>query len=99
MSDEADPDWRIVAAASVAPLCRTLPRGAQPSGQEQSDLVSFAAGGKNEQWSSAVPRAIGGMLKYYERAATRASILTIRPKIAVFSLVSDTVPDFAFFRC
>ena len=59
MSDEADPDWRIVAAASVAPLCRTLPRGAQPSGQEQSDLVSFAAGGKNEQWNSAVPRAIG----------------------------------------
>src|SRR5882724_12010820 len=43
MSVEADPVWRIVAEASVATIYRTLPRGAQPSGQRQSDLVSFAA--------------------------------------------------------
>ena len=60
MSVEADPVWRIVAAASVAAIYRTLPRGAQPSGQRQSDLVSFAAGGKEEHGSSAVSRTTGG---------------------------------------
>src|SRR5258707_14376166 len=60
MSVEADPVWRIVAAASVAAIQRTLPRGAQPSGQRQSDLVSFAAGGKEEHGSSAVSRTTGG---------------------------------------
>src|SRR6267378_3850022 len=59
MSVEADPVWRIVAAASVAAIYRTLPRGAQPSGQRQSDLVSFAAGGKKEHGSSAVSRTTG----------------------------------------
>jgi len=53
-SAEADPVWRIFAAASVAAIYRTLPRGAQPSGQRQSDLVSFAVGGKEEHGSSAV---------------------------------------------
>ena len=38
MSVEADPGWRIVAAATVALIYRTLPRGAQPPGQRQSDL-------------------------------------------------------------
>ena len=33
--------------------------GAQPSGQRQSDLVSFAAGGKEEHGSSAVSRTTG----------------------------------------
>ncbi len=51
--------WRIVAAASVATIYRTLPRGAQPSGQRQSDLVSFADGGKKEHGSSAVSRTTG----------------------------------------
>src|SRR5260370_29582034 len=60
MSVEADPVWRIVAAASVAAIYRTLPRGAQPSGQRESDLVSFAAGGKEENRSSAVSRTTGG---------------------------------------
>jgi hypothetical protein len=62
MSVETDPVWRIVAAAaaSVAAIYRTLPRGAQPSGQRQSDLVSFAAGGKEEHGSSAVSRTTGG---------------------------------------
>src|SRR5258707_10263299 len=60
MSVEADPVWRIFAAASVAAIYRTLPRGAQPSGQKQSDLVSFAAGGKEEHGSSAVSRTTGG---------------------------------------
>ena len=60
MSVEADPDWRIVAAASVAPIYRTLPRGAQPSGQRQSDLVSFTAGDKEEDGSSAVSRTTRG---------------------------------------
>ena len=59
MSVEADPVWRIVPAASVAAIYRTLPRGAQPSGQRQSDLVSFAAGGKEEHGSSAVSRTTG----------------------------------------
>src|SRR5207302_1699676 len=59
MSVEADPVWRIVAAASVAAIYRTLPRGAQPSGQRQSDLVSFADGGKKEHGSSAVSRTTG----------------------------------------
>ena len=59
VSVEADPVWRIVAAASVAAIYRTLPRGAQPSGQSQSDLVSFAAGGKKEHGSSAVSRTTG----------------------------------------
>src|SRR5271169_90809 len=45
MSVEADPVWRIVAAASIAAISGTLPRGAQPSGQRQSDSVSFAARG------------------------------------------------------
>ena len=60
MSVEADPVWRIVAAASVAAIYRTLPRGTQPSGQRESDLVSFAAGGKKEHGSSAVSRTTGG---------------------------------------
>src|SRR6266436_9845090 len=60
VSVEADPVWRIVAAASVATIYRTLPRGAQPSGQRQSDLVSFAAGGTDEHGSSAVSRTTGG---------------------------------------
>src|SRR5436853_7280538 len=59
MSVEADPVWRIVAAASVAAIYRTLPRGAQPSGQRQSDLVSFADAGKKEHGSSAVSRTTG----------------------------------------
>jgi hypothetical protein len=59
MSIEADPGWRIAAAASVAAIYRTLPRGAQPSGQRQSDLVSFADGGKKEHGSSAVSRTTG----------------------------------------
>jgi putative transposase len=60
MSVEADRVWRIVAAASVAAIYRTLPRGAQPSGQRESDLVSFAAGGKKEHGNSAVSRTTGG---------------------------------------
>ena len=60
MSVEADPDWRIFAAASLATIYRTLPRGAQPSGQKQSDLVSFVPGGKEEHGSSAVSRTTGG---------------------------------------
>ena len=60
VSVEADAVWTIVAAASVAAIYRTLPRGAQPSGQRQSDLVSFAAGGKEEHGSSAVSRTTGG---------------------------------------
>src|SRR6266705_568219 len=60
MSVEADPVWRIVAAASVAAIYPTLLRGVQPSGQRQSDLVSFAAGGKKEHGSSAVSRTTGG---------------------------------------
>jgi len=59
MSVEADLVWGIVAAASVAAINRTLPRGAQPSGQRQSDLVSFAAGGKEEHGSSAASRTTG----------------------------------------
>src|SRR5260221_3239122 len=51
MSVETDPLWRIVPAASVAAIHRTLPRGAQPSGQRESDLVSFSSGGREEQWS------------------------------------------------
>jgi hypothetical protein len=57
---EADLVWRIVAAASVAAISGTLPRGAQPSGQRQSDFVSFAARGKGEHGSSAVSRTTGG---------------------------------------
>src|SRR5215472_17640947 len=59
MSVEADLVWRVVAAASVAAISRTLPRGAQPSGQRQPDLVSFADGGMKEQGSSAVSRTTG----------------------------------------
>src|SRR6266480_876207 len=59
MSVEADPVWRIVAAASVAAISGTLPRGAQPSGQRQSDFVSFAPRGKGEHGSSAVSRTTG----------------------------------------
>jgi hypothetical protein len=59
MSVEADPVWRMVAAASVAAISGTLPRGAQPSGQRKSDFVSFAARGKGEHGSSAVSRTTG----------------------------------------
>jgi hypothetical protein len=58
MSVEADPVWRMVAAASVAAIYGTLPRGAQPSGQRQSDFVSFA-GGEGEHRSCAVSRTTG----------------------------------------
>jgi len=61
MSVEADPVWRIVAAASVAAIPRTLPRGAQPSRQRQSDLVSFTPGDREEDGSSAVPRTTSGL--------------------------------------
>src|ERR1700674_851441 len=60
VSVEADRVWRIVAAASVTAIYRTLPRGTQPSAQRESDLVSFAAGGKKEPGSSAVSRTTGG---------------------------------------
>src|SRR5258708_19636357 len=43
MSVETDPLWRIVPAASVAAIHRTLPPGAQPSRQKESDLASFPA--------------------------------------------------------
>src|SRR4029077_15365900 len=56
---EADPVWRIVAAASAAAIYGTLPRGAQPPGQRQSDLVCFAEGGKKEHGSSAMSRTTG----------------------------------------
>src|SRR5260370_1343813 len=59
MSVEDYPGWRILAAASVAAIYRTLPRGAQPSGQRQSDLVSFAAGGKEEDGGSPVSSTNG----------------------------------------
>jgi hypothetical protein len=59
MSVEADPVWRIVAAAGVAAIYGTLPRGEQPSGQRQSDFVSFAAGGNGEHGSRAVSRTTG----------------------------------------
>jgi len=49
----------IVAAASLAAIYRTLSRGAQPSGQRQSHLVSFADGGKKGRGSSAVSRTTG----------------------------------------
>ena len=39
--------------------CRLVPRGAQPPGQRQSDLVSFGVGGKKEHGSSAVSRTTG----------------------------------------
>src|SRR5258708_31403960 len=60
MSVGADPVGRIFAAAGVAAIYRKLRRGAQPSGERQSDLVSFAAGGKEEHGSSAVSRTTGG---------------------------------------
>ena len=59
MSVEADPVWRIVAAASIAAISGTLPRGAQPSGQRQSDSVSFTARGRGENGSSTVSRTTG----------------------------------------
>ena len=59
MTVEADPVWRIVAAASVATISGTLPRGAQSPGQRQPDLVSFTHGSKKEQKSSAVSRTTG----------------------------------------
>src|SRR6516162_7305588 len=61
MSVETHPVWRIVAAASVAAIPRTLPRGAQPPRQRQSDLVSFTAGDREEDGSSAVPRTTRGL--------------------------------------
>jgi len=54
LSVEADPVWRIVAAASVAAIDGTLPPGAQPSVQRQSDFGSFAAGGNGEYRNCAV---------------------------------------------
>src|SRR5215469_17514393 len=59
MSVEADPGWRIVAAASLAAIFAALPCRAEPSGQRKSDLVSFADGGKKERGSSAVPGTTG----------------------------------------
>ena len=46
-------------AGELSAIYRTLPRGAEPSGQRQSDLVSFADGGKKEHGSSAVSRTTG----------------------------------------
>ena len=59
VSVEADPVWRIAAAASVAAIYGTLPRGAQPSRQRQSDFVSFAPRGRGEHGSSAMSRTTG----------------------------------------
>jgi putative transposase len=59
MSVDVDSVWRIFAAASIAAISRTLPRGAQSPGPRQPDLVSFAAGSKKEQRSRAVSRAAG----------------------------------------
>src|SRR5215472_5685910 len=61
--------WRIVAAASVGAIYRTLPRGAQPSGQRQPDLVSFADGGKKEQGSSAVSTTTGRPAEVLQRGS------------------------------
>src|SRR6267143_2000164 len=70
VSVEADPVWRIVAAASVAAISGTLPRAAQPSGQSQSDLVSFAAGGTDEHGSSAVSRTTGGTAEVLRKGSS-----------------------------
>jgi len=59
MPAKAHPIGRVFAAASLAAIYRTLSRGAQPSGQRQSDLVSFADGGKKGHGSSAVSRTTG----------------------------------------
>src|SRR5262249_1604939 len=59
MPGKAHPIWRVFAAASLAAIYAALPRGAQPSGQRQSDLVSFADGGQKEHGSSAVSRTTG----------------------------------------
>ena len=66
---EADLVWRIVAAAGVAAIYRTLPRGAQPSGQRQSDLVSSADRGKTEAGSSAVSRTTGRPAKVLRKGS------------------------------
>jgi len=59
VSVEADVVWRIVAAMSVAAIYRALPRGAQPSRQRQSDLVSFADRGE-KTWEQC-----GGIQKFW----------------------------------
>ena len=58
MSVEADRIWRMVTTASVTAIYGTLPWGAQPSGQRQSDFVSFA-GGKGEHGRCAGSRTAG----------------------------------------
>jgi hypothetical protein len=68
MSVEADPIWRIVLAASVAAIHRTLPRGAQPSGQRRILFPSRPEAGRNIGAVRCRER-LGGLLKYYEREA------------------------------
>src|SRR5215472_17738666 len=59
MSVEADPGWRIVAAASLAAIFAALPCRAEPSGQGKSHIVSFADESKKERGSSAMPGTTG----------------------------------------
>src|SRR6267378_1582322 len=67
MSVEADRVWRSVAAASVAEIYRTLPRGAQPSGQRQSDFVPSHPEAGGNMGAVRCRERLGGLLKYYER--------------------------------
>src|SRR6516162_3841428 len=69
MPGKAHPIGRGFAAASLAAIYRTLSRGAEPSGQRQSHLVSFADGGKKGRGAVRCRERLGGLLKYYEREA------------------------------
>jgi len=99
MSVEADLVWRIVAAASVAAIYRTLPRGAQPSGRRQSDLVSSTDRGKTEAGSSAVSRTTGRPAKVLRKGSgikvegTAADGLTISIYIKDAGISPDKGPS------
>ena len=68
MSVEANLVWRIVAASRVAAIYRTLPRGAQPSGQDNRILFPSTQARRNRGAVRCRER-LGGLLKYYEREA------------------------------
>ena len=87
MPVETDSVWGVFAAASAAAICGALPRGAQPPGQGESDIVSLPNGGKKERGSGAVSGATGrpaevlrerGSLKAVATAGSSAHILRMR---------------------
>ena len=69
MSVEAALVWRIVAAASVAAINRTLPRGRNHQGKDNRILFPPQPEARRNRGAMRCRERLGGLLKYYKGEA------------------------------